>query len=138
MSGTTMSTPSSSDSGNIRPQSMTMMSSPQRMAMQFMPNSPRPPKGTIWSFPEGTYGTSMLTRHAQLKLWRQLFAGRRDTQSLLRSRSFLFHRRHDRLLALSHYGFGDGEINSDEHVQEPCQPRPSSQHGGQQRRHQPK
>jgi hypothetical protein len=23
------------------------------MAIQFMPNSPRPPKGTIWSFPAG-------------------------------------------------------------------------------------
>ena len=35
-----------------------------------------------------------------------------------------------------HYGFGDGEINSDEHVQEPCQARPWSQHGCQQRRYQ--
>src|SRR5512146_1147055 len=53
MSGTTMSTPSSSDSGNMSPASMTMMSSPQRTAMQFIPNSPRPPSGTIWSFPAG-------------------------------------------------------------------------------------
>src|SRR5512146_1734061 len=53
MSGTTMSTPSSSASGNIRPASMTMISSPQRTAMQFMPNSPSPPRGTICSFPIG-------------------------------------------------------------------------------------
>src|SRR5208282_1003625 len=51
MSGTTMSTPSNSASGNIRPASTTMMSSPQRMAMQFIPNSPSPPSGTICSFP---------------------------------------------------------------------------------------
>src|SRR5713101_2824362 len=57
MSGTTMSTPKSSASGNIRPASITMMSSPQRTAMQFMPNSPRPPSGTRWSFPEGMKGT---------------------------------------------------------------------------------
>src|SRR5206468_159529 len=60
MSGTTMSTPSSSDSGNMRPASMTMMSSPQRTAMQFMPNSPRPPSGITWSLPAGIE-TSMLT-----------------------------------------------------------------------------
>src|SRR5881392_422946 len=56
MSGTTMSTPSNSDSGNIRPASMTMMSSPQRTAMQFMPNSPSPPRGTTWSLPVGMRG----------------------------------------------------------------------------------
>src|SRR3954462_5384759 len=48
-----MSTPSSSLSGNMRPASMTMMSSPQRTAMQFMPNSPSPPRGTTWSLPAG-------------------------------------------------------------------------------------
>src|SRR5712671_3738315 len=53
MSGTTMSTPKSSASGNIKPASMTMMSSPQRTAMQFIPNSPRPPRGTICNFPVG-------------------------------------------------------------------------------------
>src|SRR5690349_969950 len=53
MSGTTMSTPSSSASGNMRPPSMTMISSPQRTAMQFMPNSPSPPSGTICSLPIG-------------------------------------------------------------------------------------
>src|SRR5437588_9379440 len=37
----------------MSPASMTMMSSPQRMAMQFMPNSPRPPRGTTWSLPVG-------------------------------------------------------------------------------------
>src|SRR3954468_9383653 len=51
MSGTTMSTPSNSDSGNMSPASITMMSSCQRMAMQFIPNSPRPPSGITWSFP---------------------------------------------------------------------------------------
>src|SRR5208337_4611496 len=51
MSGTTMSTPSNSASGNMRPASTTMMSSPKRMAMQFIPNSPSPPSGTMCSFP---------------------------------------------------------------------------------------
>src|SRR5262249_24301131 len=32
-------------SGNIMPASMTMMSSPKRSAIMFMPNSPRPPRG---------------------------------------------------------------------------------------------
>src|SRR2546428_14078165 len=41
----TRSTPRSSDSGNIMPASMTMMSSPKRRAIMFMPNSPRPPRG---------------------------------------------------------------------------------------------
>src|ERR1700674_1545072 len=41
----TRSTPSNSDSGNIMPASMTMMSSPRRKTIMFMPNSPRPPRG---------------------------------------------------------------------------------------------
>src|SRR5882762_5888739 len=45
MSGMTRSTPRSSDSGNIMPASMTMISSPSRSAIMFMPNSPRPPRG---------------------------------------------------------------------------------------------
>src|SRR5215472_3663829 len=51
MSGTTMSTPSSSASGNINPASITMMSSAQRIAMQFMPNSPSPPSGMTCNLP---------------------------------------------------------------------------------------
>src|SRR6266853_312306 len=46
MSGMTKSTPRSSDSGNIMPASMTMMSSPTRRAIIFMPNAPSPPSGT--------------------------------------------------------------------------------------------
>src|SRR5713101_9019848 len=45
MSGMTRSTPRSSDSGNIMPASMTMMSSPTRKAIIFIPNSPSPPSG---------------------------------------------------------------------------------------------
>src|SRR5215470_1018883 len=45
MSGMTRSTPRSSDSGNIMPASMTMMSSPSRNTSMFMPNSPSPPRG---------------------------------------------------------------------------------------------
>src|SRR5690348_10229062 len=45
MSGMTRSMPRSSDSGNIIPASMTMMSPPTRSAIIFMPNSPRPPRG---------------------------------------------------------------------------------------------
>src|SRR5579863_5619128 len=41
----TMSTPSNSCSGNIRPASITIMSSPQRRAIMFIPNSPKPPRG---------------------------------------------------------------------------------------------
>src|SRR5215510_3903378 len=63
MSGTTMSTPSNSASGNIRPASMTTMSSPQRTARQFMPNSPSPPRGTSCSFPDGI-GKMMLAHTA--------------------------------------------------------------------------
>jgi hypothetical protein len=43
----------SSASGNMSPASMTIMSSPKRTAMQFIPNSPRPPRGMICSFPVG-------------------------------------------------------------------------------------
>src|SRR5258708_9694578 len=52
-----MSTPSNSASGNIRPASITIMSSPQRTAMQFIPNSPRPPRGIICNFPVGIWVT---------------------------------------------------------------------------------
>jgi len=45
MSGITRSTPSNSDSGNIIPASTTMMSSPNRNAIMFIPNSPSPPSG---------------------------------------------------------------------------------------------
>src|SRR5215472_14348833 len=45
MSGITRSTPRSSDSGNIMPASMTMMSSPSRNTIMFIPNSPSPPRG---------------------------------------------------------------------------------------------
>src|SRR5437016_2200613 len=45
MSGITRSTPKSSDSGNIMPASMTMISSPTRSTSMFMPNSPRPSRG---------------------------------------------------------------------------------------------
>src|SRR5205823_12928547 len=41
----TRSTPKSSDSGNIMPASMTMMSSPSCSTSMFMPNSPSPPRG---------------------------------------------------------------------------------------------
>jgi len=37
----------------MRPASITIMSSAQRMAMQFMPNSPSPPSGTTCNFPVG-------------------------------------------------------------------------------------
>src|ERR1700761_4502382 len=49
MSGTTMSTPRRSSSGNMSPASITIRSAPKRRAMQFMPNSPRPPRGIICS-----------------------------------------------------------------------------------------
>src|SRR4029077_11294587 len=61
-----MSTPRSSASGNIRPASMTMMSSPQRTAMQFMPNSPSPPRGTSCNFPDGIRGTDASTGYDEL------------------------------------------------------------------------
>src|SRR5215472_9203861 len=45
MSGMTRSTPNSSDSGNIIPESTTMMSSSSCSTIMFMPNSPSPPRG---------------------------------------------------------------------------------------------
>jgi hypothetical protein len=33
--------------------------------MQFMPNSPRPPRGTKWSFPEGIKGTLIVAQELQ-------------------------------------------------------------------------
>ena len=68
MSGMTMSTPRSSCSGNISPASMTMMSSPERRASMFIPNSPNPPSGMahnegalnlfLSSFLPGGYGNN--------------------------------------------------------------------------------
>src|SRR5882757_3294202 len=45
MSGITRSTPSNSDSGNIIPASTTKISSLNRNAIMFIPNSPSPPRG---------------------------------------------------------------------------------------------
>src|SRR5213592_2042578 len=45
MSGMTRSMPSISSSGNIRPASMTTMSSPCSIASMFFPISPTPPSG---------------------------------------------------------------------------------------------
>src|SRR2546430_7885303 len=49
MSGITKSMPSISSSGNIRPASMTTMSSPTSIASMFLPISPTPPSGMIRS-----------------------------------------------------------------------------------------
>src|SRR5262245_15101796 len=48
-SGTTRSMPYISSSGNIRPQSMTTMSSPYSTTYMFLPISPTPPSGMILS-----------------------------------------------------------------------------------------
>src|SRR3954447_12820944 len=55
MSGTTRSMPNISSSGNIRPQSMTMMSSPYSNTYMFLPISPTPPSGMMrsWSAAPG-------------------------------------------------------------------------------------
>src|SRR4029079_5442213 len=47
MSGMTRSIPNISSSGNIRPQSMTTMSSPYSNTYMFLPISPTPPSGMI-------------------------------------------------------------------------------------------
>src|ERR1043165_422187 len=47
MSGTTRSIPNISSSGNIRPQSITTMSSPYSNTYMFLPISPTPPSGMI-------------------------------------------------------------------------------------------
>src|SRR4051794_24318054 len=47
MSGTTRSIPNISSSGNIRPQSITTMSSPYSKTYMFLPISPTPPSGMI-------------------------------------------------------------------------------------------
>src|SRR6202011_4166497 len=51
MSGITRSTPSISCSGNIRPESTTMMSSAHEIAIMLRPISPRPPSATSVSLP---------------------------------------------------------------------------------------
>src|SRR3954465_4518646 len=45
MSGTMISTPSSSSSGNMMPASTTMIEPSQRKAIMCIPNSPSPPRG---------------------------------------------------------------------------------------------
>src|SRR5580698_7971283 len=72
MSGTTISTPSNSASGNMSPASMTMMSSPKRTAMQFIPNSPSPPRGMTCSFPVGIESNHDASTGAQSFEWRVL------------------------------------------------------------------
>src|SRR5262249_53412450 len=47
MSGKTRSTPTISSEGKASPASTRMMSLPQRIAMVFLPISPRPPSGII-------------------------------------------------------------------------------------------
>src|SRR5256885_10078301 len=49
MSGMTRSIPNISSSGNMRPQSMTTMSSPYSNTYMFLPISPTPPSGMILS-----------------------------------------------------------------------------------------
>src|SRR5579875_2205430 len=117
-----MSTPSNSASGNIRPASTTMMSSPQRMAMQFMPNSPSPPSGTTWSFPAGMCKSDASTRESAPSVtsapWahrqgqsRRSFGGALD--SLLQEAPH--HIRPHDFLAFSAF-FGDPPLN--EHLQQ--------------------
>src|SRR5438094_8672617 len=61
MSGITRSMPSISSSGNMRPASMTTMSSPCSSASMFLPISPTPPSG--------------MTRRASLTEQRHLVGG---------------------------------------------------------------
>src|SRR5882724_8098750 len=49
MSGTMISTPNRLSSGKAIPASTRIMSSPYRIAVMFMPNSPNPPSGIISS-----------------------------------------------------------------------------------------
>ena len=46
----TRSTPNISSSGNIKPASITMMSSSYSITIMFLPISPNPPIGIIFSF----------------------------------------------------------------------------------------
>src|SRR5208337_5457333 len=74
-----MSTPSNSASGNMSPASMTMMSSPQRMAMQFMPNSPSPREAQLEallasvSFDASTGEHTGFQRAEAPKQWNRLY-----------------------------------------------------------------
>ncbi len=52
------STPSWSGSGNMTPASMRMVVSSHDTAIMFMPNSPRPPRGTTSSVAGDTTGTA--------------------------------------------------------------------------------
>src|SRR5947209_9022938 len=102
MSGTTISTPNSSDSGNIRPASITMMSSPQRRAMQFIPNSPRPPRGIKWSFPAGISELLMLSKN-RAKHWGEAKERKKGRNLSACRRTFL------RLDAIQSQGDGEAE-----------------------------
>src|ERR1700687_4813547 len=61
MSGMTRSMPSISSSGNIRPASTTIMSSPCSMAIMFLPISPTPPSGITRS--------ASVTEQCRLHYW---------------------------------------------------------------------
>src|SRR5436309_4873042 len=76
MSGITRSMPSIPSSGNMRPASMTTMSSPTSIASMFLPISPTPPSGITRS------GVFDLARERYLlhRLFLRLFRGRSGRQ----------------------------------------------------------
>src|SRR5206468_6004408 len=73
MSGMTMSMPSIPSSGNMRPASMTTMSSPTSIASMFLPISPTPPSGITRS---DAFDLAK-ERYLLHRLFLRLFGGRR-------------------------------------------------------------
>src|ERR1700747_3303363 len=91
-----MSTPSNSDSGNISPASITIMSSPQRRAMQFMPNSPSPPRGTICNFPDGIEVLMLAQARSELGLRSWFAEGQKGDAVLEKHRHPMMNHRGNR------------------------------------------
>src|SRR3990170_578361 len=74
-SGMTRSTPSISSSGNMRPASTMMRSSPSSKTIMFLPISPRPPRGITRSFSAMLQEPHLLRLRFRSRLLRRRLAG---------------------------------------------------------------
>src|SRR3990170_777929 len=71
----TRSTPSISSSGNMRPASTMMRSSPSSKTIMFLPISPRPPRGITRSFSAMLEESHLLRLRLRSRLFRRRLAG---------------------------------------------------------------
>src|ERR1700694_1543576 len=81
MSGITRSIPSIPSSGNMRPASMTTMSSPTSIASMFLPISPTPPSGITRSAAFDLAKERYLLHRRFLRLFRGRSRGEEERQS---------------------------------------------------------